>query len=652
MRFLISYLLLGTSLLAGPRPVAPTGGAETIHVHPHLSWTQVYEPVAAAMPEYEVQIAGDPGFERIIDEDSVAAVITRYVPAKALEPGQYHWRVRGRNAGGKKTPWSEAGSFSVVLPPRVFAVPLGATGAEIQAVLQKAAAAGPARVEFARGEYRVDPGEALIALENASGLVIDGGGSSFFLTGRGSFLSLKNCADIHIKGFEMDYAAMPHIAGKVVAVHGEERSVDLELLPGFPALEESPHIADETGGMVRNGDDFAMKNNQPLVVNTGPGYERIGERRYRLKAVGKADFAAFAVGDVYVKGPRGPAGFDVERSRDVAVTDCTMFMCLGIGFSTHEAERLRIINVRLKRREGRPIAVENGGHNHHDARIGPWVENCLFEHTGDDICHVNALVRGVKERRSPAELVMHGGWGIEAGDRLQFYDRKSAKLLSERTVVAVEAGKRSCVVTLDGDAGPVVADTENPGMKNYQGTQVFNANRQCNQFVWRHNRCLRGRRVGVLCKGIGGLIEKNVFQQLGGGAVEIWNAPYEGLRADGYVIRDNKMIECGLVRAKGDSRTLWIFNRFGKGLLHRNILIENNEVRDYPCRAMIVKSADEVVIRGNRISNTKFANYRNTPGVIEIEDCGRIAIQKNTIEESRTLTQDPVSIESTVEVVR
>lgn len=333
------------------------------------------------MPEYEVEIATDSGFGKVIDRDHVAAVITRYVPAKPLALGRYWWRVRGRDFPGRRTAWSNPISFTVSLPKREFKVPAGSSFEQIQGIISKAAAQSPARVVFTKGEYRLDPrkAEAFILLQGAGNLIIDGNGSTIVFTDKTSFVNLKDCADIHITGFFVDYANMPHAAGKVIAVNRKSQTIDLELLPGYPRFEDDKGIAESNGGMVRNSDDLAMKNGQPLVVNTEGSFKHLTGRTYRLKASTRKDFAAFAVGDLYIKGPRGPAGYSILNSPDIVLSNNTMYMCTGIGFATTGAARLRIIKCNLQRKDGRPIAVQNGGHNHHDGRLGPWVENCLFE---------------------------------------------------------------------------------------------------------------------------------------------------------------------------------------------------------------------------------------------------------------------------------
>jgi len=87
-------------------------------------------------------------------------------------------------------------------------------------------------------------------------LIIDGNGASVTLTGRGSFVRLRECADLAIRGFEVDYSPLPHIAGRVVATDEAKVTIDLEVLPGYPLFEDASRIATYGGGMVRNGDEL------------------------------------------------------------------------------------------------------------------------------------------------------------------------------------------------------------------------------------------------------------------------------------------------------------------------------------------------------------------------------------------------------------
>ncbi|MHC5056429.1 MAG: glycoside hydrolase family 78 protein, partial [Planctomycetota bacterium] len=165
MRWIAAAALAMSSACAGPEPagapaqIAPVDDASTLHVHPHLSWTQVYAPRAEAMPEYEIEIARGTSFADVVDRDHVAAVITRYVPAEPLPPGRYWCRVRGRDAAGTRTPWSEAASFVVAPPQTELRIPAGADFARIQAIVMLHPHSGwpqeaPQRGAFTQGKPR------------------------------------------------------------------------------------------------------------------------------------------------------------------------------------------------------------------------------------------------------------------------------------------------------------------------------------------------------------------------------------------------------------------------------------------------------------------------------------------------------------------
>ena len=119
------------------------------------------------------------------------------------------------------------------------------------------------------------------------------------------------------------------------------------------------------------------------------------------------------------------------------------------------------------------------------------------------------------------------------GDVLQFYNHLTGAIVSKRAVEAIVSvsRKHGTRVRLSGPVGPVVTGSTmaDGGGLNATVTQVFNFNRTSNQFVFRSNTVRNGRRVGVLYKGYRAWIDNNTFTGLGGGALESWNAPFEGL---------------------------------------------------------------------------------------------------------------------------
>jgi hypothetical protein len=283
-----------------------------------------------------------------------------------------------------------------------------------------------------------------------------------------------------------------------------------------------------------------------------------------------------------------------------------------------ESFRLSILHSGIQLKPGRFLAANNGGNNHHNARIGPWIEGGTWENTGDDICHVNCLVMGIEEKLAPdrVRLPLRNPFDatgasvaldVQPGDVLQFFNRAAGRLISERRVVSVTKLKKSLDVTLDGAVGDIIVGQLGAKRVGVQlkladdsVTQVFNVSRACNQFVFRNNTVRNGRRIGVLAKGNGGLIENNTFAGLGGGAVEFFNAPFEGLGAMDYVVRGNHIRNCGLVAREPAAIWATIF-KTGGDQLHRNLLIADNDITGCSSPAILLCDVQNAFVGHNRI---------------------------------------------------
>jgi hypothetical protein len=136
----------------------------------------------------------------------------------------------------------------------------------------------------------------------------------------------------------------------------------------------------------------------------------------------------------------------------------------------------------------------------------------------------------------------HAIKSIQPGDILQFLNRTSGELLSERSVLSVSIdpigretmhgstrGQASgshesravaapTVVVLDGWPGALDLGVVT-GNDVTCATNIYNLNVTATQFVFRANNVTSGRRFGVLAKGQRLCIESNRFIGLGGGAV-------------------------------------------------------------------------------------------------------------------------------------
>jgi hypothetical protein len=619
---------------------------------PHFEWQPCLDSELEAMPAYDIQIASDQAFSQIVDQDRLAAVITRYVPDKELSPGDYWWRVAGVDAQGARGPWSAARRFAVRQPERVVEIPKGATFDDIQGAFAEAAKQTPAMVKFAKGDYRLDPGgaAAFISFTNANDLIVDGGGGNFTFSGFLKFVKLEHCRRVITRNFTFDFDPLPYTAGHVLAVDAKAGRFEVEIAPGHPLPESNPHFERDKKGMIVDPMFPRMKQGATLVFEHA-GWQKLADRRYRFTAASPRQLRELAPGDVYVLDPRIATGFDVDACDEVVFYNLTAHAIANEGFNSHYGNRHSILHCGIRLKPGRFIAANNGGHNHHNARLGPWIEGCTWENTGDDICHVNGLVMGVEEKLAPdrVRLPLRNpydaiGWSvtldIQPGDVLQFFNRAEGRLVNERKVVGTATLAKSLDVTLDGDVGDIV--TGRPGVKRADLkkvpadsaiTQVFNVSRTCNQFVFRNNTVRNGRRIGVLAKGRGGLIENNTFEGLGGGAVEFWNAPFEGLGAVDYVVRDNRIRDCGQLAREHAAIWTTLF-KSGADRLHRNLLITGNEITGFPGHAIWLRDVQNAVVRDNTIvSAPPSAPIAQRINPIALLNTDSVRLEKHTLKE-------------------
>lgn len=648
---LLLTLLVPPSCQRCPGLVEPEEGGAVLGF-PHFQWQQLSEARPDDMSAYGIQIAGDKNFTRIVDSDRVAAVIGWYVPDKELAPGEYWWRMAEVNAAGRQGPWSSSRRFSVREPEHVFEIGKNATFSEMKKVFADAVAQAPAVVEFEPGDYRLDPGDAkaFVHFTNAADLVIDGGGARMTFTGFLTFVSLEHCQRVLVKNFTFDFDPLPYTAGLVLAVDPSAGTFDVEIEPGHPLPESSLYFDRDKKGMIVDPKFPRMKKGVSLVFEHA-GWQNLGGRSYRFSAANRAQMGELAPGDVYVLDPRITTGFDVEGSDDIVFYNLVANAIANEGFNSHYANRLSILHCGIQLKPGRYLAANNGGHNHHNARMGPWIEGCTWENTGDDICHVNCLVMGVEEKLAPdrVRLPLNNPYDpvgaslaldIQPGDLLQFFNRAEGRLVSERHVISTAKLEKSLDVTLDGDVGDLIEGR--PGVRRVGAkkilsddsiTQVFDASRTCNRFVFRNNTVRNGRRIGVLAKGRGGLVENNTFEGLGGGAVEFWNAPFEGLGAMDYVVRDNHIRDCGLL-AREDAAIWATIFKTGGDKLHRNLLIADNEISGFDGPAIVLRDTQNAIVRNNNIVNAPTPPPGETHfEPITLGNTDAVRLENNTVKE-------------------
>ena len=612
--------------------------------HPNLSWT-----VDTDRSEHtHIQIATDAEFSEVVDRDAIDQV-ARYVPDQALAAGTYYWRVEGSSGVEQR------GQFAVDAVEHVIDIPLGSGMVEIRAALGQALAQSSTLIRFEPGHYDLHPEfeGTVFDIEQTENLIIDGQGATFDIHAIARLARVRFSKHITLRNFTVDYAVPIHTAARVDTI-APDGTMELTLWSGCVPPESVPRFMEEKRGLFSDPTFPRMAQDVPLLVYMKAAWEPLGENRYRLQALKASDLRNVKPGMVYVCAPRYKAqGIEIFNTEDVSLVDVTSYYLPGIGVVTNFADDLKLIRLQILRREDRLLGLQNGGTNMHGARIGPWVEGCRFENTGDDNNHISSLVLTPLAQPKPNEVVigmnqpgtrvLSADMDIRTGDQLAFFQRLQGTLLAEATVLSATVGAKSTRVVLDRDIPELTVGAKGQNFPRLEVTQVYNLSRACGNFVFRNNSFVRGRRIGILLKSGPGLVENNEFRELGGGGIEIWNAPFEGLHAHDVLIQNNKFIGNGVAwRNRNAWPAIWsgIFGGKSPQPLHRNIRILNNEFVDCAGPAMHMADIDGLIIQGNRITNpggrgVRAEQTRPAQESIEIKNVRNALITENRVEDFR-----------------
>lgn len=551
----------------------------------------------------------------------------------------------------------------------------------------------PRLASRADGRYRGSDPPAFIRLSSVTDLIIDGGGATITFSDYVQYVDLLNCSRVQIVNFVFDLKPLPYTALTIVSVDAEASAATMQLQPRHPTVEallSSDQL--ETSGIAEVMSMAAASQQQqvvgsPLAPRTMRGVpEEIyfsnvtrvqpaalaGKRRaadglrYRmvLKWAGTNPrlpqlhgVDRLARGDVIVIDPRIDIGFDVMGGDHVTLRNIYVFACANECFNSEHAESLAILQCGTRLQPGRFLAANNGGHNHHGSAVGQWVEGGVWENAGDDTIHVSGLVMSVlaiggstgppynltlapsyPDSYSIREPLFHHSLGVRQGDILQFYDFVTGVLLAARVVLAMReasAENPTVGVTLNRPLPATVTPGQiGGGALNQSVTQVFNFNRTSNQFVFRRNTVRNGRRVGVLYKGYRSWVDSNLFVGLGGGAMELWNAPYEGLFAQSVLFRNNTVRDvCQLSRA---AAPIWTSvprpdQSSSPALVHSDVRIENNSFDTGPGPIFWLGDISDVVVTANSITYCSKAVVYPSGGVLNTSNAHGVVLRDNTL---------------------
>ena len=311
-------------------------------------------------------------------------------------------------------------------------------------------------------------------------------------------------------------------------------------------------------------------------------------------------------------------------------------------------------------KDGRWHTLDSDGIGTSGARIGPWIENCVFESIADDCFVLGAGYLYVKEKAGERKLTMYDldPYKIRKEDHIVFYNPR----LGIPIIAAI-------VVEVDYENQTVTFDRELPDMQSGNGKPNdfgINKNTGNQYFVIKDNIVKDSRRNAVRMRnGLSyGIFENNLFEGNEDPPMALWsdvnwNLPqeirdqvarayseaelpafsHELTDVEYLIIQGNTFRECGFNNANGN--VFLTMNRTGNQPARwqaiNNIYLLDNLFENWSGdQAIRIQCARNVFIQENTFANRGNRYQSGQPGsVISLFNCSDIYVYDNQVRDDR-----------------
>jgi len=365
-------------------------------------------------------------------------------------------------------PWSIGWGAEEPNPKIISATECGAVGdgvhddgPAIMTMLKKATAQQGTVLRFSpnRSYFIRTSGESryVFPFDHAADITIDGGGSTFLVDSHLRFMNLKDCRNFTVKNLTIDYVPLPFADGKVIAKNAQDRSIDVEISPGFalPPLGGPTHEDGEQAyfGMLWFYDEDRLLSAHYFINDLQEAFPgSLGKRVVRAFAA--RDFAGFDKiepgkwrislpirGVAHRYGPG--ATIDITQCGNISFDRVEVFS--APWFAVHVLGCLGPIQFQqtnIRPPDGRLTSAWRDGF-HIKGNTGPLLwDHCEVTGTNDDAfnisTHSSRVVRVIRPSQWVIRQNFNGGYiPLNIGDTLVAIDPPTGRLLGKSKILEV-----------------------------------------------------------------------------------------------------------------------------------------------------------------------------------------------------------------------
>ena len=293
----------------------------------------------------------------------------------------------------------------------------------------------------------------------------------------------------------------------------------------------------------------------------------------------------------------------IERAKNIVLDNVTINNQPGMGIVGNRSENILLRNLHVIPVNGDHFST-NTDATHFTSITGTLrLENCESESHGDDFTNVHAYYQTIIRRESDNTVFIQEKTpdGTHAqtldypdvDDTLELTDANTLDALDTFRVIACERFNEEwmCKVTLDHAVPKNVDNLLLADITRLPRLEVVGC-RTKNHF---------GRAVLAKCRS--GLIENNVFDTSQGTAVKLGAESYwqEGVCPAHFVVRGNKMINCGRYFGNASAISILADAPQAIGQTIFDIMIENNEIIASEKNGINARNVKGLKIRNNKI---------------------------------------------------
>ncbi|HAI10868.1 MAG TPA: hypothetical protein DCM28_04140 [Phycisphaerales bacterium] len=539
---------------------------------------------------------------------------------------------------------------------------------KLQQQIDQAIATGQSQLVIQPGIYRIAPptsgSKPHLIIRDAKNLHIVAKDVQLLCTTLNRALDIEGCEGLILEGVSIDYDPLPFTQATVIALSADHKTIDMKIHDGYPPVGDRVRISviDPNTRRIKTGTWTRYSGTFSTLAN---GLIRLSQPRPIVDTL--------AVGDYLVLSRKtlSPHAVMLTRCRKTTLKQVTLNTSTSFGFlelagDANHYDNLIITPGSIPAEASEPrllSTLADGFHSKH-SRKGPLVENCRFDHMGDDGIAINGdfilvLDSDANVKHPTVTMAFKRKPYVQVGDRIMGLKSDTGVPIGVATVRAMVPVKfdAQALTELKKQVLPdlrhakylfnkeVYQLTLDKPLSVNRGDIASCPDRNGSGFVVRNNTITDNRARGILVKASDGIIENNTVANCSMSGIVLGPEIDYWMEAD---FSRNVIIRGNTIRAvnHGVSNPGNIFagaiSIVGSGIMpaggQRDITIQNNAIEQTTGLAMLITSAMDVIITNNKIHQPHLyaggqgANLHiPSSAVIYVTESQKVMLKGNTV---------------------